>query len=104
MIYCHGNVILAVWKQSRQLLTSRTPSSIREHEEGTGEIGSDRGGETSLTVRSHSDSEIRHSRRFRSARTGNEHEMQSRSPGADTFSTVIRLLNLILRQNEALGQ
>lgn len=90
MTYCYINVVLVVWKRSRELSTSRVPT-IHVHEEETGEIGSRRRRETNLPVRSHSDYVSHRFRRFRvRGTTGSEQagdiEMQLRSPEADRVS------------------
>jgi len=86
MTYCYVNVVIVVWKRSRELSAFKTPPAIHVDQTGNDVIaGSGRG---NLPVGSSSDVGGRNRFfRFRSATTGSERgadiELRSRAPHAD---------------------
>ena len=92
MTFCYVNVVIVVWKRSRELSSFKAPTIHVDHAQtGDDVTGSGRRAEASLPVRSNSDIGSRRFFRFRSATAGSGRadviELRPRSPETDEFST-----------------
>jgi len=97
MTFCYVNVVLVVWKRSREPSNSKTPK-VHVHRQQTGndqvsEAGSRHQAEAMLPVRSHSDVGSRSFQRLRSVMTGSERAtdvaLRPHSPEVDELSTTL---------------